>query len=72
MTPRDWALVVSALLDIGLILTVVWLLDRLNAERLKCRRECPLVETVQQQLRSLCYAWGELDRHAREKRETGT
>ncbi len=69
MTFKDAVFVVWALFTVVLIWVNAWLIDRLEAERRACRHQCPLVETVQAQLRSLCYAWGELDRAAQAKRK---
>lgn len=69
MTFDHLAIAVLTGLVAVLFVVIVILLDRLESDRKACRTGCPLVETVQSQLRSLSYAWGELDRHAKAKRE---
>ena len=67
MTPRDVALIVSALVNVGLMAWLIVLVERLEAEREKCRRECVLIQTVLAQKRALDAAWVELDKMLRKR-----
>lgn len=67
MTPRDVALIVSAALNVGLLLLVTWLCDRGESERAKCRHKCVLIQTVLAQKRALDAAWVELDKMLRKR-----